>query len=237
MHAGAFSLPDHQGWSQAGSLAVALVLTSLIGLEREVRHKAAGLRTHALVGLGAALFVLVGKYGFADLAGVRGYTVGPDRIAAQVVTGIGFIGGGLIFVKKDDVRGLTTAATIWLAAAVGMACGASLPWIATMATGAYFVVALGYAPVSRRLPRSRHAPSRLHLTYRDGVGALRGVLVVCSAQDFRVGSVDVLRERPEAVEVVLEVIGHHPVADLVAAVSEVHGVVQASAGDANEPVE
>jgi putative Mg2+ transporter-C (MgtC) family protein len=153
------------------------------------------------------------------------------------VTGIGFIGGGLIFVRKEDVRGLTTAATIWLAAAVGMACGASLPLLATIATGAYFVVAVGYAPVAQRLPRSRHVPSHLHLSYRDGVGALRGVLVACAAHDFRVGRLEVVRERPEAVEVVLEVVGHGAVAELVAAVSEVPGVLSAGAGDANEPVE
>src|SRR5688572_21916704 len=99
-----------------GSLAIAFALSSVIGFERELRQKSAGLRTHTLVGVGAALFTLAGRYGFG------GEDVGIDatRIASQVVTGIGFIGAGVIFMRRDGVRGLTTAATIWLTAAVGL---------------------------------------------------------------------------------------------------------------------
>ena len=103
-----------------GHLAVALGLASLIGLEREYRQKSVGLRTNALVGLGAALFMVISKYGFFDVL-EQGIRFDPSRIAAQVVTGIGFIGGGIIFVRRSDVRGLTTAAGVWLTAAVGMA--------------------------------------------------------------------------------------------------------------------
>src|ERR687889_647850 len=122
-----------------GRLGLALVLSAAIGLERELRQKSAGFRTYTLVGLGAALFSVAGAYGFQEELGGPGVPRDPSRVAAQVVTGIGFIGGGLIFVRRDAVRGLTTAATVWLAAAVGMAAGAGLPVLAAGATVGHFV--------------------------------------------------------------------------------------------------
>jgi putative Mg2+ transporter-C (MgtC) family protein len=107
-----------------GRLALALVLSAAIGLEREWRQKSAGLRTYTLVGLGAALFSIAGAYGFQDELGNTGVPRDPSRVAAQVVSGIGFIGAGLIFVRQDAVRGLTTAAGVWLTAAVGLAAAA-----------------------------------------------------------------------------------------------------------------
>src|ERR1700728_3340006 len=124
-----------QGWRQAGELGVALLLAGAIGLEREVRGKDAGLRTHAMVGVGAALFMLVSKYGFTDVLETGKVVLDPSRVAAQIVTGIGLIGGGLIFVRSDYVRGLTTAAVVWVTAAIGAACGAGLPVLAAVATG------------------------------------------------------------------------------------------------------
>lgn len=99
-------------------LALAGVLGGLIGLERELREREAGLRTHLLVALGAALFTIAGAYGF-DSSGVD-----PTRVAAQIVTGIGFLGAGAIIRQGLSVRGLTTAATLWVVAAVGLAAGA-----------------------------------------------------------------------------------------------------------------
>lgn len=95
--------------TQALLLVAAFVLSAIIGVERELRHKSAGARTHVLVGLGAALFTLVSVYGFASAEGV---TRDPARIAAQIVTGIGFLGAGVIFVRQNIVSGLTTAASI-----------------------------------------------------------------------------------------------------------------------------
>jgi hypothetical protein len=88
-----------------------------------MRQKSAGLRTHSLVGLGAALFVLVSTYGFFDVLDQDRVVLDPSRVAAQIVSGIGFIGGGLIFVRRDSVRGLTTAAGVWVTAAVGTVAG------------------------------------------------------------------------------------------------------------------
>ena len=130
---------------QLGQLTLALILSSLIGLEREMRMKSAGLRTHTLVGVAAALIMLVSKYGFGDVISENRIVLDPSRIAAQVVSGIGFIGGGLIFVQRDFVRGLTTAATVWLTAAVGMAFAAGLPLLALYVTAAHFLVMFGYA--------------------------------------------------------------------------------------------
>jgi putative Mg2+ transporter-C (MgtC) family protein len=102
-------------------LVAAAALGAAIGLERELDEKAAGLRTHMLVSVGAALFTLVGAYGFAEFP--RG-SVDPSRIAAQIVTGIGFLGAGVIFRQGFTIRGLTTAASLWLVGAIGMAAGA-----------------------------------------------------------------------------------------------------------------
>jgi putative Mg2+ transporter-C (MgtC) family protein len=107
-------------------LALAAVLGAAIGFERELREREAGLRTHLLVCLGAALFTIVSAYGFHEFLTSGGAVVrtDPTRIAAQIVTGIGFLGAGAIIRQGISVRGLTTAATLWVAAAIGMATGA-----------------------------------------------------------------------------------------------------------------
>ena len=116
------ALDPHLTWLEAiARIGAAAGLGGLIGLERELDEKAAGLRTHMLVAVGAALFTMVGAYGFEDFSQ---RTIDPTRIAAQVVTGIGFLGAGIIFRQGFTVRGLTTAASLWLVAAVGMAAGA-----------------------------------------------------------------------------------------------------------------
>src|ERR1700729_197329 len=135
-----FGEPIGQSWLQLSELALAFVLSALIGLEREIRQKSAGLRTYTLVGVSSALIMLVSKYGFTDVLENGRVVLDPSRVAAQIVSGIGFIGGGVIFVRKDLVRGVTTAATIWLTSAVGMACGAGLPILAIVVTGGHFVV-------------------------------------------------------------------------------------------------
>jgi putative Mg2+ transporter-C (MgtC) family protein len=112
-------------------IAVAAGLGGLVGLERELDEKAAGLRTHMLVAVGSALFTLVGAYGFEDFPA---RTIDPTRVAAQVVTGIGFLGAGLIFRQGFTIRGLTTAASLWLVAAIGMAAGAGFWKGAVIAT-------------------------------------------------------------------------------------------------------
>src|ERR1700689_3854463 len=147
--------PQGQTLTQLGELTLALVLSSLIGFEREMRMKSAGLRTHTLVRVASALIMLVSKYGFGNVIATNQVVLDPSRIAAQIVSGIGFIGGGLIFVQRDVVRGLPTAAAIWLTAAVGMACGAGLPLLALFVTGAHFVVVYGYTSIAKRILSER----------------------------------------------------------------------------------
>jgi len=145
---------EGQQLKQFIELGTAFLLSALIGLEREVRRKSAGLRTYTVVGTTAALFLLVSKYGFSDGLAPGLVVLDPSRVAAQVVTGIGFIGAGLIFVREDRVNGLTTAATIWLVTGVGMACGAGLILLAVAVTAAYFVIAFLFPRLIRLLPGS-----------------------------------------------------------------------------------
>jgi putative Mg2+ transporter-C (MgtC) family protein len=145
---------DGQGVKQFVELGTAFLLSAAIGLEREFRHKSAGLRTYTIVGTTAALFLLISKYGFMDVLADGRVVLDPSRVAAQVVSGIGFIGAGLIFVRVDKVKGLTTAATVWLVTGVGMACGAGLPLLALFVTFAYFVVAFVFPLIMRFLPGS-----------------------------------------------------------------------------------
>ena len=116
-------------------ILVATALGAVIGLDREYRTKAAGFRTHVLVALGSALFMIISVHGFDDLPKDQmTLRMDPARIAAQVVTGIGFIGAGTIIFQKNVVKGLTTAAGLWVTAAVGMACGVGMYTLADVST-------------------------------------------------------------------------------------------------------
>ena len=116
-------------------LALAAGLGTLIGIERAYRAKTAGTRTHCLVALGSALFMIVSQYGFLDSPGGAGvHAADPARVAAQIVSGIGFLGAGTIIMQKHVIHGLTTAAGMWVAAGIGMAAAAGLYWVAVTAT-------------------------------------------------------------------------------------------------------
>ncbi|MGW9210163.1 MgtC/SapB family protein [Embleya sp. NPDC055664] len=240
-----------QGWTQFSELMLSFVLSSVIGVEREVRQKSAGLRTHALVGVGTTLFMEISKYGFADVlpAGHVGWD--PSRIAAQVVSGIGFIGGGLIFVRRDTVRGLTTAAVVWLTCAIGMACGAGLPYLAIGVTTLHFVVVYGYPPIIRRIGGPRDRAAEIRISYLPGHGVLSAVLMACTGAGFTVVDVSVHnRERepvedvgeapatePRAAAVVLLLEGPGEPGELVSGLSELPGVLTVGGGRVPEPAE
>jgi putative Mg2+ transporter-C (MgtC) family protein len=228
-------VPNGQGWKQIGELALAFVLSSLIGLEREWRQKSAGLRTHTLVGFGAALFLLVSKYGFSDVLGPR-VVLDPSRVAAQIVTGIGFIGGGLIFVRGDAVRGLTTAAIVWMTAAIGMACGAGLVVLALVATAAHFIVVFAYPRLAASLPRSRYIAYYVRVVYEDGRGILRDILEESTRLGFSISRVDTHQLEREvrgasAVAVTLELQGQPTTDPLTGALGDLDGVFEVTATD------
>jgi putative Mg2+ transporter-C (MgtC) family protein len=208
-------------WELLWRLGLALVLSTVIGLEREYRQKSAGLRTYTLVGLGSALFLLVSEFGFFDELERGRVVLDPSRVAAQIVSGIGFIGGGLIFVRQDAVRGLTTAAGVWLVAAVGMAAGAGLPVLATASTLAYLLVTSTYPTLARRLPGSPLAAAPL----RDGQGVLREVLSRITNAGFAVSDLDFRRHDEDAVVVDVGLRGKAPVGGLVAELGQLDGVL------------
>jgi putative Mg2+ transporter-C (MgtC) family protein len=135
-------------------IGLALVLGAIIGLERELQREEAGLRTHALVGLGAALFTILSGHAFAGADG------DPTRIAAQVVTGIGFIGAGTIIRNGGAVRGLSTAASLWAVGGIGMASGAGLFILAIGGTLLAMFVLEVLDRLEQRLIRGRLTPPR-----------------------------------------------------------------------------
>jgi putative Mg2+ transporter-C (MgtC) family protein len=227
-----------QGWQQVGDLALAFGLSSLIGLEREVRQKAAGLRTHTLVGMGAALFLLVSKYGFSDVLLSGRVVLDPSRVAAGIVAGIGFIGGGLIFVRRDAVRGLTTAAIVWVTAAIGMACGAGLVVLALVVTAGHFVVVLLYPHLERRLPRTRVTEGVLSIVCREDPGIVRAALRSATEAGFAVTGIHSrqdgdLAER-HAIEVTLELQGAASPTLLGSRVQALPGILEVHAHEAGD---
>ena len=161
-------------WEAALRLALAAGLGGAIGLERELREREAGLRTHMLVSVGAALFTLVSAYAWRDFhfSNRAGVVFDPTRIAAQVVTGIGFLGAGAIIRQGVSVRGLTTAATLWVVAAIGLASGAGYYSAAVVAT---VLVLFSLWPLRRAtwalVERVRPGEQRLFVDLRPGAGA------------------------------------------------------------------
>ncbi|MCW1248976.1 MgtC/SapB family protein [Acaricomes phytoseiuli] len=180
-------------WVYLLNLALAMVLSLIIGVEREYHQKNAGIRTHILVGLGAALFMVISKYGFFDLASLPGFSFDGSRMAAQIITGVGFLGAGLILIQRNAVRGLTTAASIWLVAAVGTAAGAGMYIVAAAVTVAYLLVTLGIPPLARRMPRSRYIRHDLRNRYREGDGLFRQIVAAVAEHGMKVSNLEILK--------------------------------------------
>lgn len=137
-------------WELVARLVLAAALGSVIGFERERLSWAAGLRTHMLVCVGSALIMLVSAFGFADVLSADHVVLDPSRMAAQVVSGIGFLGAGSILLRGEIVRGLTTAASLWSVAAVGLAVGGGLYTAAIAATIIILIILAGIKPLERR---------------------------------------------------------------------------------------
>ena len=229
-----------QGWLQLGELTLALVLSALVGLEREIRQKSAGLRTHTLVGVAAALFMLISKYGFMDELSAYRIVLDPSRVAAQVVSGIGFIGGGLIFMRRDVVRGLTTAASVWLTAALGMACGAGLIVLALATTAGHFLIMLAFPKIAQRFRKTARTDTGLCVSYENS-SLLAEILLACSRARFsidhvRIDNQDVIdgfhdngdsehdARLHQATTLTMRVKGKRPISDLITRLSALEGV-------------
>lgn len=214
------------GLVEAELLLASFLFCSLIGFERQFRQKSAGYRTHVLVGIGTCAFTLVSAYGFAAVL-ENDIRLDPSRIAAQIVSGIGFLGAGVIFKGRNMVRGLTTAATIWVTAAVGMACGAGMVSLAAMLTLLHLLTLFVIAPLIRRIPDSDHR-KLLRIAYQDGSGILRDILAVASSMGFSNTIVDSKRFESEdhgrMVQIDVKFEGKAPLHMLIPQLMELPGV-------------
>lgn len=203
-------------------LLVALVLGGVIGFERERQERAAGLRTVTMVSLGSCLFTLL------SIGAFHGATnIDPSRVAAQVVTGIGFLCAGTIFLRKDLVRGLTTAATIWATAAIGMAAATAQFFAASFTTLLILVVLMVLKPIERRLfKRPQEARVSLLMPRHDGgIEAVRTALASLGAvpQSIEFQEVGPAEDR---MEFELDVPASCTTADLLRQLRAVEGVHQ-----------
>lgn len=182
-------------------LVVSAVLGSLIGLERERLNWTAGLRTHMLVCVGAALFMIVSAYGFFDILESNAPNVELDvsRVAAQVVSGIGFLGAGTIIFRNKIVRGLTTAASLWTVAAVGLAVGGGLYVASFSATALILLILAGLRPLERHFFRHRRS-RQLLLTTQLGELSLSAIEQVLTAAQLTVQQILVERDTEKATE-------------------------------------
>ncbi|MGH8459982.1 MAG: MgtC/SapB family protein [Stenotrophobium sp.] len=186
-------------------LGVAAVLGSIIGLERERLNWAAGLRTHMLVCVGSSLIMLVSAYGFDDVLGKAHVELDPSRMAAQVVSGIGFLCAGSILLRGEVIRGLTTAASLWSVAGIGLAVGGGLYMAAFDATLVILVILAGIKPLERWLIAAKEQRG-VHLIADRGSVSLNSVDGILGSGSARVKQLIVKRsdDNPDLDEAAIE---------------------------------
>jgi putative Mg2+ transporter-C (MgtC) family protein len=209
-------------------LSVRLIIASLLGLavgfEREIHGHPAGLRTHMLVALGSALFTVLSAQGFGQAQGA-GVSIDPTRIASQIVSGIGFLGAGAILKDGIVIRGLTTAASLWAVAAVGMAAGAAEYVIAAVATVVILVSLWPINILSERLHGTAQPELQLRLQL-DRIAALGEVTSILGANKLEIGGISTHREARNRYRIELTVRGRGPsvMAALIDEIAAVEGV-------------
>jgi putative Mg2+ transporter-C (MgtC) family protein len=209
-------------------ISIAAGLGGAVGLERELREREAGLRTHLVVCVGSALFTLVSAYGFHSFLVNGGSLVrtDPTRIAAQIVSGIGFLGAGAIIRQGLSVRGLTTAATLWLVAAIGMACGAGYYTPALISTGVALITLGPLRIVAFRIVRRFRPQTERLLVEIPAGGSPAPIIEVVELHAGRVVSMEVTQEGDRR-SIVLDVQLHESAAPfVVAGVADIDGVLE-----------
>ncbi len=213
-------------------LAAATALTSLIGLDRERHESSAGLRTHALVGMASCLFMIASAFGFRDILGTPNVTLDPSRIAAQIVTGIGFLGAGTIIANGSTVRGLTTAASIWTVAAIGLAVGGGMYWAAVIATAIALILLVVLRPWEQRLDRHWRKQT-VTATFDPAVTSLEAMLASLRAANLHVCRISVDMNGDNSGKVAQIAVEEHGEASLHAAIQALTGVqgVRSASGD------
>jgi putative Mg2+ transporter-C (MgtC) family protein len=214
-------------------LAMATILGGLIGLERERLDRAAGLRTHALVSVGSALIMIVSTYGFPDPTGAAMAGLDPSRIAAQVVSGIGFLGAGVIIFRENSVRGLTTAATIWSVAGVGLAAGGGLYAAAIVGTAFMLIIQAGLKPIERKFFARHDRRHRVLMHIDGGTDTLSAVERALEGTSVRLQSLELdraSRASPEVLELTLLANSREDVLDVIAVLSRAPAVQRIAYG-------
>lgn len=156
----------------------------LIGYERRSRHKEAGIRTHFIVAVGASLMMVISKYGFTDMENWSNVSLDPSRVAAQIVSGVGFLGAGTIFMNKQKVKGLTTAAGIWATAGVGMAVGAGMYWLGIGVT--LLILLVQFAMHGRGAPVLAARAHKLHVRLVNHTDPVENLLDVLEENEVHV---------------------------------------------------
>jgi putative Mg2+ transporter-C (MgtC) family protein len=222
-------LPPHE---IALRLVTATVLAGLVGLDREHQRSAAGLRTHCLVGMSSCLLMIASAFGFADILGTPGVGLDPSRIAAQIVTGIGFLGAGTIIAHGESVRGLTTAASIWTVAALGIAVGGGMYRAAILGTALTLILLLVLRPIERRLDKRWHKQTIIAL-YDPKIVSPEVVLVALRHINISITGLSVEAQRDsgkDQIEVTLAQSGDAILANALQVVAQLDGVQSAKTG-------
>jgi putative Mg2+ transporter-C (MgtC) family protein len=208
-------------------LALATVLGAAIGAERERLERAAGLRTHALVCVASALIMVVSTYGFPLPPNDPDGALDPSRIAAQVVSGIGFLGAGVIIFRENTVRGLTTAASVWSVAGVGLAAGGGLYVAAVVGTGFMLLILTGLRPLERRWFSHYGRQHRVVLWTRRGSDVLGAIQEAIQGAGVRLRSMQLQPAGDpdeDVVELVLRAEQQRDVLAVVQALQRTEGV-------------
>ena len=218
--------PDISVWEGILRLGLAGVLAGVIGIERELREQEAGLRTHMLVCVGATMFMLVGVYAWADMPlGQRiGVVVDPSRVASYVVSGIGFLGAGAIIKHGINVRGLTTAASLWVVAAIGVAVGAGM-YTFSIATTALVILALWPLSQVKRFLKGRADETRRIAADLDPGASVVSALATIEETQYKIESVEVTEEEDvRRLDVVVTTSAETNIGPLVDRLMELDGV-------------
>jgi putative Mg2+ transporter-C (MgtC) family protein len=222
--------PELDLWEGLLRLVLAGVLAGLIGVERELREQEAGLRTHMLVCVGATMFMIVGVYGWADydLGNDIGVVVDPSRVASYVVSGIGFLGAGAIIRHGINVRGLTTAASLWVVAAIGVAVGAGMYAFAVATTALVILALWPLAQVKSALAGRQETARRLAVTLEPGASVVAALAAIEEA-GYGIDSVEVGEEDDaRRLDVVIKTAADASVGQLLDDLGALEGVRSAS---------
>jgi putative Mg2+ transporter-C (MgtC) family protein len=210
-------------------LVLAGVFGGVLGLERELREREAGLRTHLLVSVGSALFTIVSAYGFREFlnSGESVVRADPTRIAAQIVTGIGFLGAGAIIRQGLSIRGLTTAATLWVVAAIGMAAGAGYYSAAAITTAVALVALWPLRQLAWRMVRRYRGDTGLLLVQLPAGESPGRVIDAVEGVDARIESVEITHEENRRnVQLTLELRREQLARELVERLADVENVLE-----------